>query len=43
VKERQIIYGLGETKLARLHPYFTYELTSDMTLKRWQGGEKTDK
>jgi hypothetical protein len=40
-KERQVIYGLGKTKLARLHPNFNYELTSEMTLKRWKGGEKT--
>ena len=42
-KERQVIYGLGETTLASLHPNFNYELTSEMTLKRWEGGEKTAK
>jgi hypothetical protein len=42
-KKRQVIFGLGETKLVRLHPNFNYEMTFEMTLKRWEGGEKIDK
>jgi len=39
VKGREIIYGLGEKKLARLHPNFNYVLTFETTLKCWEGKE----
>jgi hypothetical protein len=37
VKGREIIYGFGKKKLARLHPNFNYVLTFETTLKCWEG------
>jgi len=36
-KGREISYGFGEKKLARLHPNFIYVLTFETTLKCWEG------
>jgi hypothetical protein len=37
VKGREIIYGFGKKKLAKLHLNFNYVLTFETTLKRWEG------